>query len=129
MPRHLKYFEWLIYGAIAVQGVETLLSQKSWTDFVAFAVIAILIAVLALAAARGYRSAAWILVIFFLFDAANTIGSLWGQGPTWLQGVLAPEQPATSLMKVMDSITNFMEAAALYFYFFDANRPPSLPSS
>jgi hypothetical protein len=123
VPRHLKYFQWLVYGTVAVQAVETLLAQKSWADFGAFAVVAIIVVVLAWAAAsEKSRYAAWLLTIVFIVDIANTIGLFWGPGPSWLQGVLAPEQPATNLMKVMDVITNLLEVAALYFYFFGHAR-------
>ena len=123
MPIHLKYFQWLVYGAVAVQAAETLLTQKSWGDLVGFVVVAVIVLVLAWAAAHEKsRHAAWLLAILFIFDAANTVGTFWGGGPSWLQSVIAPEQPATNLGKVMDAITNLLEFAALFFYFFGDNR-------
>jgi hypothetical protein len=126
MPRHFQYFQWLVYGAVAIQAVETLLIQKSWAEFGGLVVVAIVVAALAWAAAREKsRYAAWLLSLFFILDTANTIGLFWGEGPSWLQHVLAPEQPATNLVKVMDTITNLLEAAALYIYFFgDARAVP-----
>lgn len=123
MPIHLKYFQWLVYSAVAVQAAETLLMQKSWGDLVGFVVVALIVVVLAWAATHEKsRYAAWLLAIFFIFDAAFTVGLFWGPGPSWLQSALAPEQPATSLGKAMDAITNLLEFVALYFYFFGDNR-------
>jgi hypothetical protein len=119
MSRHLNCFQWLVYGAIAVQAVETLLLQKSLAEFGEFGVIAIAVVALAWAAAREKsKYAAWLLVIFFIADTANTIGLFWGEGASWLQSVLAPDHPATDFVKAMDTITNLLEIAALYFYFF-----------
>lgn len=117
MPHHLKMFQWVIYSAVAVQAVEALLKQ-SWFDLVAFAVAAILVVACAWAAAReGSRFAVWVLIVFFIIDIITTIGLFWTGIPPWLQSAIAPDEPATALVKTLEIITNLLEVIAIYFYF------------
>ena len=117
MTPRLKYFLWSVYGAIAVQFVAALLPGKSWADFAGFAVVAIIVFVLAWAVAHEKsKYALWLLLFIFVVDILDTIGQFWGDGPSWLQHAIVLNRPVTSNGMMLDVVTNLFEVAAVYFF-------------
>ncbi|MGH6770581.1 MAG: hypothetical protein ACRECO_16340 [Xanthobacteraceae bacterium] len=119
MPQHLKMFEWLLYGSLAVGFVSTLLGTPLTGEFV-FAVIlyVIIIALVWAAARKGQVWAAWIVTILTVLGTVALIGHFWVGGPAWLQDILRPEAQPTALEKMLDVVAWIMAVAGLYFYFF-----------
>lgn len=117
MATHLRNFLWSVYCAIAVQFVAALVPGRSWTDFAEFAVVAIIVFVLAWAVAHEKsKYALWLLLFIFVVDVLDTITQFLGDGPSWLQHAIAVDHPATGLGLTLDVVTNLFEAAAVYFY-------------
>ncbi len=117
MPLHLRIFEWLMYGSIAVQAVQELPSP-SWNTFGMVGLLAI-IAVLTWAVAR--RGQTWptlLLLIFVLVEGLDLVGGFWSGAPAWMR----PTTPKTSFETITDAASALLALAALAFYFIGNAR-------
>ena len=127
MPQHLKMFEWLFYGSIALDLVPLFLWQ---TIDIAFQFVkdGVLVGLVWAAARLSQTWAAWVLAFVLivgmiqLTTMVSIFGGLWKVGvPTWIS-VSMPEKPPTAMENAIDVLQAVMQIAALYFYFFGKRR-------
>lgn len=116
MPRHLRFFEWLMYGAI-VAGALPLVRESSWdaTTFFTMIVPPVVGTLLTWAAARrGQTWSALLLLMFWSVGAVASVlglvGYLWPETPNWMRE-LTPAHPVEDIGSAAAAI------AALAFYF------------
>lgn len=119
MANHLKMFEWLGYGALALGLASDLLGRKnSMSEAIVIIVVTLVAAALVWAAARkAQRWAAAIIGLVAILALVGTIGEFWSGGPAWLQDIIKPDTSSTTLTKIVDAVVTAMLFAALYFYY------------
>jgi hypothetical protein len=124
MADHLKYFEWLMYGSLALGLLTGVVSGEfKGRDIVWLVVIVAIIASLVwLAARKGQRWAAWILVAFVGFSILVLIADLSGGSMKWLADRFASDPPPSTLSKILEGIATAMSIVALWFYFSGGRR-------
>jgi hypothetical protein len=117
---HLKLFERIAYGSLAVGLLSTLVDKKSIGDvtFVAFdvAFTAVLALLVWAAARRAHRWAAWVFFVVAGLRILATVGEFWVGGPAWMQEFLKPEAPPTIIELALDVAASLLFVAAFYFY-------------
>ena len=123
MPQHLKLFEWLVYGSLALDAVSTFVFQPK--EAIAFIVVGVVIIALTWAAARrAQRWAAWVLAALALLGVLFVVSNFWAGAPSWLREIRS-DAPMTTAEKILDLIAILLMVAGLYFYFFgDTRRIP-----
>jgi hypothetical protein len=119
MADHLRNFEWLMYGSLALGIVGGVIAGEfKGGDIVLLLVLVAIIASLVwLAAHKAQGWAAWVLVAFVALSILVLIADLSGGSVKWLADNFASDPPPSTLSKILDAVAAAMSVLALWFYF------------